>query len=208
MFDLPDRVVGATRTPIEVTWTSDGVAVNLTGATLTGMIRRVSTGESRSVAGSLTVTSAPEGIFQWALDADDVDAAGLYEVQITATYTGANDVTYASLWRVLPELSTETSAERILSRILTSSEVNPDEIEYIRELIDRAKSDVLVACNINEWPDDDHLLETMAVDLALWRYNQTGVEGSQHAQLAGIQVNFGQWPESVKRGIPMKRRLW
>lgn len=208
MFDLPDRVETAKKTPIEITWTSEDEPVDLTGATLSGVLRRVATGESRAIVGTIVVTVPAEGIFVWTLATEDVAEPGLFEVQFTATYSGGDDLTYAALWRVLPKLSSNTSEERILSRVLTSSELNPDEVDYIRELIQRAEDDVLVACNLDEWPEDDHMLETMVVDLALWRYNQTGLEGSRNVQMSGLSMDFGKLPASVQRAIPMKRRLY
>lgn len=70
-----------------ITWTrGDGVAENLTGATLTGKIRDNTTGDIRSIAGDLDVTDGASGVFTWAYHADDVATAGRFMVQFTATF--------------------------------------------------------------------------------------------------------------------------
>lgn len=70
-----------------ITWTrADGVAENLTGATLTGKIRDNATGVTRDIAGDLTVTDGADGVFTWAYHADDVATAGKFMVQFKATF--------------------------------------------------------------------------------------------------------------------------
>lgn len=70
-----------------ITWTrGDGTAENLTGATITGKIRDNVTGEVRAIAGTLTLTDAPAGMFTWAYHADDVADAGKFMVQFKAMF--------------------------------------------------------------------------------------------------------------------------
>ncbi len=87
---LPEAVAGATRpTPI-ITWSrADGAPENLTSATLTGKIYDPHTDVARAIVGVLTVTDGPNGVFAWALHADDVATAGEFEVQFTATFGSA-----------------------------------------------------------------------------------------------------------------------
>lgn len=69
-----------------ITWTeSDGTAVDLTGATITGKIRDAA-GTVRDIEGTLTLTDPENGVFTWAYHADDVETAGNFDVQFTATY--------------------------------------------------------------------------------------------------------------------------
>lgn len=88
---LADAVKGALRPSQQITWTDgDGNAVNLTGATLTGKIRNISTGASRSIAGSLVLVTPASGIFRWDYASADLVDAGRFEVQFSAAFgTGA-----------------------------------------------------------------------------------------------------------------------
>lgn len=70
-----------------ITWTrADGVAENLTGATITGKIRDNAIGVIRDIAGTLTVTDGADGVFTWAYHADDVATAGKFMVQFKAVF--------------------------------------------------------------------------------------------------------------------------
>lgn len=83
---LANAVTGGLRPSQTITWTrDDGTAENLTGATITGVIID-DAGDSRAIAGDLTISDAESGIFVWAYDADDVETAGRYLVQFTATF--------------------------------------------------------------------------------------------------------------------------
>lgn len=101
---LADAVQGATRTTQEITWSrDDGTAYDLTGATITGRMRNLTTGASRAISGTLEVTDADSGIFTWTYAAGDVATAGVYEVQFKATFSGgAYDLTLAASWLVAP----------------------------------------------------------------------------------------------------------
>ena len=65
----------------------EGVALNLTGATITGVIRNRTNNTARIVAGTLAVTDAPAGTFTWTYMADDVADVGTFDVQFTASWT-------------------------------------------------------------------------------------------------------------------------
>lgn len=103
---LANAVQGARHTPQRITWTdTDGDAVDLTGATITGRIRDVNTGTTVDVDGDLNVVTAAAGIFDWTYGAVDVAAAGDYNVQFTATFTGAEkDRTLHHAWTVVAAL--------------------------------------------------------------------------------------------------------
>jgi hypothetical protein len=85
-----------------ITWTDDdGVAINLTGATLTGF-KRDRHGADTTITGVLAVTNAAAGIFSWAYSAADVAVPGAYRVVFTASYTDSLDeVSPFHAWRVL-----------------------------------------------------------------------------------------------------------
>lgn len=83
---LAYAVAGATRPAQQITWTDgDGDLVNLTGATITGVIYNPRTYQARAIAGTLSVTDGPNGIFTWSYSADDV-VEGSYLVQFTAAF--------------------------------------------------------------------------------------------------------------------------
>lgn len=87
---LAAAVQGAKRPSQVITWTdADGTPVNLTGATITGVIRNKSTGAARVIDGTLTVTTAASGIFTWAYGTADVATAGQFEVQFNAAFGAA-----------------------------------------------------------------------------------------------------------------------
>ena len=87
---LAAAVQGARRPAQVITWTdADGTAVNLTGATITGIIRNRATGAARAVDGTLTVTTPAAGVFTWAYGTTDVGTAGLFDVQFNAAFGSA-----------------------------------------------------------------------------------------------------------------------
>lgn len=98
---LADAVQGATHTPQRITWLdTDNTPLNLTGATVTGKIRDAA-GTSRSITGTLTIVTAASGIFSWTYSAADVETAGEYNVQFTATYGDATvERTLVEAWTV------------------------------------------------------------------------------------------------------------
>lgn len=100
---LSDAIAGALRPGLTITWTQAGTttAEDLTGATITGSLRDLHAGETRAIAGVLTVTDAANGIFTWAYDAADV-VAGAYQVQFEAAFgAGASpSKTFLATWIV------------------------------------------------------------------------------------------------------------
>src|SRR5512139_468375 len=94
---LQPALKGARNTGQQITWTrTDGVAQNLTGATLSGRMKNIATGTAVAIDGVLSLVTAASGIFNWAYGAVDVGTAGVYEVQLKATYT-LFDVTFSEL---------------------------------------------------------------------------------------------------------------
>ena len=82
---LPDGVQGATRPAYDITWLrGDGTPEDLTGATITALIRAHLT--TRAATGALTLTDAANGEFRWNLSAADVADSGQLEVQFVATF--------------------------------------------------------------------------------------------------------------------------
>lgn len=66
----------------------DGSPVVITGATMTGKIRKMGTATSSVLAGTITVTDGTLGEATLAYAAADVALAGTFVVQITATLSG------------------------------------------------------------------------------------------------------------------------
>lgn len=67
-------------------WEVPGGVAPLTGATLTGWIRNRRTGETREIAGTLTVIDGAAGAIQWDLAEEDVAETGNFDVQLEATF--------------------------------------------------------------------------------------------------------------------------
>lgn len=86
MRSLPRWVEGAERPSLLITWYREGTTTpeDLTGATLTGFIRADEA--TRVIVGTLTITSAANGIFRWDLDTADVVDVGSVVVQFVATF--------------------------------------------------------------------------------------------------------------------------
>lgn len=102
--ELDKAVQGAVRPSFAITWAdADGVAVDLTGATLTGTIRNLSTGVTRAIAGALVITNAVAGVFRWDFAAGDVAEAGRFTVQFNAAYgAGATPgKTFPAAWTIV-----------------------------------------------------------------------------------------------------------
>lgn len=100
---LADAVAGAQRPSQTITWSDeDGDALDLTGATITARLRSRLTGEAIDSDGTFTITDAPDGVFTWAYGEDDVETAGDYDVQFTATYGSEPSParTKAALWTI------------------------------------------------------------------------------------------------------------
>ena len=81
------RVVGGLRPSLEVTWLrDDGDPEDLTSATMTGTIEDRQ-GNSRAIAGALTVLDGAAGTFEWAFDPADLATPGTYQVQFAAAFS-------------------------------------------------------------------------------------------------------------------------
>lgn len=84
---LAKAVAGGKRPSQLIMWTrEDGNAETLTGATITGKIKRQGQGTSADLTGMFTVTDGAGGVFRWDYSTDDVATAGKHVVQFTATF--------------------------------------------------------------------------------------------------------------------------
>ena len=107
---LPDRVKGGLRPAQAITWQrEDGSAEDLTGATVTGVLRNRATGATAAIAGALTLTDGAAGAFRWDMAAADVADAGSFDVQFTATFgAGLSPArTFVERWIVAEALSVD-----------------------------------------------------------------------------------------------------
>ncbi len=89
MSDIPKAIVGAIRTPYRVTWLDeDGDAIDLTGATITGIANNLATGDNKTFESTqfVLIDSGANDVFDWTLRLADIDTPGTYEVQFTATF--------------------------------------------------------------------------------------------------------------------------
>lgn len=103
---LMDAVQYSTKRVPTITWKDqDGNPIDLTNATLVGVIDR--DGTQALITGTLTVTSASAGQFTWTYSAADVAQDGDWFVQFYARYsadTSKPEISYKTRWRVLPAL--------------------------------------------------------------------------------------------------------
>jgi len=85
---LPILVQGEYGHPVTLTWTIGTQVLNLTGASVSGVIRP-RFGVTRPITGTITVTNPTAGVFTWEPSAQDTQHAGDLDVQFNAVY-GAN----------------------------------------------------------------------------------------------------------------------
>lgn len=85
-----------------ITWQDeDEAAIDLTGATLTGIIERA--GVQTAITGTLALVTAAAGIFSWTYSEADVAQAGSFFVQFRAKYSdGLSEISHRTRWTVLP----------------------------------------------------------------------------------------------------------
>jgi hypothetical protein len=105
---LATGVQGARRPAQLITWArDDGAPEDLTGATLTGKLHNRGTGETRAIAGPLTVTDAAGGVFRWDYAAEDVAEAGRFDVQFDAAFAAGQTParTFVTRWEVQSSLA-------------------------------------------------------------------------------------------------------
>lgn len=90
-----DRHTGQT-----ITWYAGTAKKPLTNATITGKIIN-GDGTATAIAGALSVTDGPNGLFTWAYAAADTATVGKYTVQFTATYSDTlSDSSFEMPWEV------------------------------------------------------------------------------------------------------------
>lgn len=108
-FVLAAAVQDALRPVQQITWLDgEGVALDLTDATITGAMRNRAGGVVRAIAGDLDITQATDGIFTWTYDAADVADAGEFDVQFTATWDApalSPARTFVAVWAVREALT-------------------------------------------------------------------------------------------------------
>lgn len=110
-FVLAAAIQGALRPVQQIVWLDgEGVALNLTGATITGVIRNRTNNSARAIAGTLAVVDATAGTFSWTYGAGDVVSAGAFDVQFTAAFESAPTParTFVATWVVEEALSVPT----------------------------------------------------------------------------------------------------
>lgn len=105
MTTLPPVVGGDRKRSLTLTWTDeDDVAVDLTGATITGEFKNMVTAAETAITGTLAIVTAASGIFSWARSAADVATAGVYLVRFVATYSDTlTTKSFAAYWVVKGE---------------------------------------------------------------------------------------------------------
>lgn len=95
---------GATLPQWAATITDDsGAAVNLTGATLSLIIRNTQTGQETTGAGAWTITNATNGQASYAWAAGDSAVAGVYSLIVKIAFSGGGEMICDAVpWTVQP----------------------------------------------------------------------------------------------------------
>ena len=109
-----------------ITWKDDdGNAIDLTGATITGIIERA--GVQTAITGTFALVTATSGIFSWTFSAADVAQAGTFFVQFRAKYSSDNksEISYRTQWRVLPAFDFELVSPSISPSGSSSPSASP-----------------------------------------------------------------------------------
>jgi hypothetical protein len=90
MANLSTVAQRSERPILRIVWThADGTTgENLTGATLSGYIKDLASGEGRPILGTFALVTPASGIFTWQPDPADVANAGAHQVQFEATFAG------------------------------------------------------------------------------------------------------------------------
>lgn len=102
---LQNAVQGDRHTGQTITWYAGNNPKNLSGSVITGRIYDPNTRTSVAITGSLALTDAVNGVFQWLYSAADTQNVGDFTVQFTATYNSDSfpDSSFEEGWRVLPK---------------------------------------------------------------------------------------------------------
>ena len=105
-MSLPNAIQTSRRPSLRITWQrTNGEFVDLTGATLTGVIQNKSTGAEAAISGTLTVVDATQGALTWAFGTTDVATVGNYYVQFRATYGDTTfELSLPESWEVVAAL--------------------------------------------------------------------------------------------------------
>lgn len=104
---MPPTIQYARQRVLVLTWEDDDHnAIDLTGATITGIIER--SGVQTAITGTLALVTAASGIFSWTYSAADVAQAGAFFVQFRAKFSGSlSEFSYRHKWQVLPSFAFE-----------------------------------------------------------------------------------------------------
>lgn len=105
MSGLPTVIQGALRPSLQLVWQRNGSnsVEDLTGATLSGIIRDRYSENLIDIVGSLTLIDGPSGVFRWDFDVLDVANDGDYSVEFMATWTTGRSPakTFAANWTIV-----------------------------------------------------------------------------------------------------------
>jgi hypothetical protein len=116
----------ARKRSLTITWKDeDGAAVNLTGATLTGIIER--DGVQTSITGTLALVTAASGIFSWTFSAADVGQAGNWFAQFRAKYAAdsLSEISYRTQFKVAAAFDFELVSPSVSPSLSPSTSVSP-----------------------------------------------------------------------------------
>ena len=106
-MSLAAAIRGSTHRGQRILWqTRDSPprAVDLTGATITGVIQSVRTGQKRPIEGMLLAGVLVHEM-EWIYDEADVEEAGKFRVQFLAVFPdGTEERSYIESWEVLESL--------------------------------------------------------------------------------------------------------
>lgn len=156
MTDLPVWYTGDRNPSITETITVDGVAYNLTGATVTFNMRQVGSTALTVSDGPATIVSAPGGTVSYDWAANDVDTAGTYLVSWDVNIGGKTATVSEALIEIRdrsPLTNTYCELEEVKSTLNLSGQSFAD--LDLANAIASASRGIDSACGRRFWPDTD-----------------------------------------------------
>lgn len=134
------------------------------------------------------------------------DAGTEYTISVTApTVLGQ---TLAATLTVCVEDS--AGLARLIPRVCASPAVDPEHLDYVRELVRQAAAVVQAYTHVTEWPDEaEPVLDAAAVQATIHQYNKLGAEGATSMSTTdGVSIAYGDLDPALQRMLRSRRRLW
>jgi hypothetical protein len=94
MADIAIRQLNTSPAFVQVIYDADGVPLDLTGGTVALVMRAITSNTPITLAGTVTVTDAPNGVVSYAWNAADTAVVGIYQAEFVVTQADTTIYTY------------------------------------------------------------------------------------------------------------------